>query len=40
LAYDAAERQMVLFGGQAVLSELRDTWTWNGITWSRPAPGR
>ncbi|MFZ0170349.1 MAG: kelch repeat-containing protein [Acidimicrobiales bacterium] len=36
LAYDAATRQLVLFGGENpdAFSFYSDTWTWNGTTWT------
>ena len=45
VVYDAATRQLVLFGGdtwqttdytstQGVLTTLSDTWTWNGTSWT------
>ncbi len=44
MAYDSARQQVVLFGGFAghSLTELGDTWIWNGTDWSNPlfiAPG-
>ncbi|MFV9507292.1 MAG: kelch repeat-containing protein [Oscillochloridaceae bacterium umkhey_bin13] len=42
LAYDAAQQQIVLFGGwyshSAGTTYLRDTWLWNGTTWSEAVP--
>lgn len=44
LAYDAARRRVVLFGGSDVTGLLSDTWEWDGMTWTRrstvlaPAP--
>lgn len=43
LAYDAARRRMVLFGGGSYgpgcgLSGCNDTWEWDGATWSRRTP--
>jgi hypothetical protein len=38
VAYDAAHRQVVLFGGFDGTSFLGDTWTWNGSTWHQRAP--
>lgn len=36
MAYDAADREMVLFGGtNATVPAMRDTWTFNGTTWTR-----
>jgi len=37
VAYDAATRQVVLFGG-GKLSGMNDTWTWNGIDWTQQSP--
>ena len=40
MAYDAARRQVVLFGGRDYTNNsLRDTWTWDGSTWTKKAPG-
>src|SRR5215469_12142789 len=42
MAYDAATRHVVLFGGvppNSVLA-LGDTWTWNGSTWTRRHPAK
>jgi hypothetical protein len=48
MVYDEARRQVVLFGGQEAvqnpdaagqgLSVLKETWTWDGKTWSQQAP--
>ena len=38
MAYDAATRNAVLFGGVGRVNYLRDTWTWDGSTWTRQAP--
>ena len=44
MAYDAATKQIVLFGGQSAtpvnggLPPLADTWTWDGSTWSQQTP--
>ncbi len=45
MAYDVARGQVVLFGGGRVLLNestdskyLRDTWTWDGSTWTRLSP--
>ena len=35
MAYDAARRRTVLFGGQ---NGLGDTWEWDGVTWLRKEP--
>ena len=38
MAYDAASRQLVLFGGDQWSSTfLGDTWTWNGSRWTQVA---
>ncbi len=43
MAYDAPTQQLVLLGGEGPGTELFDTWTWNGRTWteqpSMPSPG-
>ena len=38
LAYDAARRLVVLFGGLAGAAVLGDTWEWNGIVWRNVTP--
>lgn len=40
MAYDAATRTVVLFGGDhhAVGDPFNDTWTWHGTTWVRQRP--
>ena len=40
MAYDAAHGGVVLFGGYAGIWEdsLNDTWTWNGINWTKMNP--
>ncbi len=38
MAYDAATRTVVLFGGFNKHHWLGDTWTWNGTTWARQHP--
>src|SRR5215813_7535515 len=38
MAYDAATGTVVLFGGLIHGTVLRDTWTWNGTTWTKQAP--
>jgi len=44
MAYDAARRQVVLFGGQGegpncpLYGSCGDTWTWNGKTWTQLSP--
>ena len=37
MAFDAATHQMLLYGGYDPVSgqNLRDTWQWTGLTWSR-----
>lgn len=35
LAYDAARRRVVLFGGSDVSGVRSDTWEWDGVTWTR-----
>lgn len=34
MAYDAATREIVLFGGSGSDGELGDTWIWDGSTWA------
>ena len=47
MAYDAATRTVLLFGGEGKLSrgpdggsdgELSDTWSWSGTTWTKLSP--
>jgi len=40
MAYDAARKQVVLFGGLDARTgaPLDDTWTWNGTTWTQQTP--
>ncbi|MCO5168093.1 MAG: hypothetical protein M9894_17250 [Planctomycetes bacterium] len=42
MAYDAARREVVLFGGRTgdrrAREHLRDTWTWDGRTWTPREP--
>jgi uncharacterized protein (TIGR03437 family) len=44
MAYDSAHGQVVLFGGNVVLSSgnagsvFSDTWTWDGSTWTQKSP--
>jgi hypothetical protein len=43
MAYDAATHSTVLFGGyrrssSGALTQLAETWTWNGTTWTKQAP--
>ncbi len=44
MAYDAARRRMVLFGGRGFSAPMGDTWLWDGIAWiavaSSPPPAR
>lgn len=44
LAYDEANRDLVLFGGSSPSGSLNETWTWDGKDWRRyevrPAPPR
>jgi len=35
MAYDAATKQVLLFGGYGDYAESNDTWTWNGSNWSQ-----
>lgn len=35
MAYDAATRRIVLFGGSSGSTQLAETWEWNGQTWSQ-----
>jgi len=34
-AYDAARKQVVLFGGQNNVGKFNDTWVWNGELWTQ-----
>jgi hypothetical protein len=38
MAYDAASRTVVLFGGQDRSRTLDDTWTWDGSGWAQARP--
>jgi hypothetical protein len=38
MAYDSATGSVVLFGGANGGSDLNDTWTFNGVTWTRLSP--
>src|SRR5262249_40143865 len=41
IAYDAAHRKIVLFGGcrdYRCIYPLNDTWTWDGSTWKQESP--
>ncbi|MCI4366235.1 MAG: kelch repeat-containing protein [Thermoplasmata archaeon] len=40
MAYDAADSEMVLFGGFTGSSDLADTWTFNGTTWTHVTPAK
>jgi len=37
MAYDAARKRVVLFGGANVLGRLNDTWEWDGRAWAEVA---
>jgi len=38
MAYDAATSQLVLFSGSGADGAPRDTWTWDGATWTQQSP--
>jgi hypothetical protein len=38
MAYDAANRTVVLFGVQGQHRVLNDTWTWDGSSWTKHTP--
>jgi hypothetical protein len=38
MAYDAAHRVVVLFGGTGYGPNYQDTWTWDGSTWAKQSP--
>jgi hypothetical protein len=38
MAYDRATGTVVLFGGGGLDHKFRETWTWNGTTWTRQTP--
>jgi sugar lactone lactonase YvrE len=39
VAYDAATKQVVLFGGSDALGDaLGETWIWNGLSWAQRTP--
>jgi hypothetical protein len=38
MAYDAATKTVVLFGGDVSDGDINDTWTWNGTTWTEQHP--
>ncbi len=38
MAYDAAQNQVVLFGGFGGISDLNDTWVWDGTNWTQLSP--
>lgn len=40
MAYDAARRQVVLFGGCDGSDEFDDTWVWDGSTWTEGYPSQ
>jgi hypothetical protein len=40
LGYDAADKQVILFGGRAAYGQfVNDTWVWNGHTWQKQTSG-
>jgi hypothetical protein len=38
MAYDAADGQVVLFGGDSSVGRQNDTWTWDGTDWTQRHP--
>lgn len=38
LSYDPLTKEIVLFGGYHDSVNLKDTWTWNGVTWTQQFP--
>lgn len=38
MAYDAATKQLILFGGQSGPNLLNETWTWTGSNWVNLSP--
>lgn len=38
MAYDAARKEVVMFGGENDDGFLEDTWTWNGTAWTNKTP--
>jgi hypothetical protein len=38
MVYDAAMREIILFGGHGEQNYLGDTWAWNGTTWTELHP--
>jgi hypothetical protein len=38
MAYDRADGEIVLLGGQGLSGDLTDTWTWNGTNWTQQSP--
>jgi hypothetical protein len=38
MAYDAAQGQVVLFGGSDGINQFNDTWVWNGTNWTQLSP--
>jgi hypothetical protein len=38
MAYDAANNDVLLFGGQGDFANLHDTWAWDGKAWTRLHP--
>src|SRR6266852_2237179 len=37
-AYDPAQKDAVLFGGANFFTSYGDTWTWNGVCWTKLHP--
>ena len=38
MALEAADQQVLLFGGERQYGQVGDTWTWDGTSWTRQAP--
>lgn len=38
MAYDPARQETVLFGGASLLGVYGDTWTYDGLTWTKESP--
>src|SRR5947207_2004376 len=38
MAYDAATKQLILFGGQTGPDFLNETWSWTGSNWVKLSP--
>lgn len=38
MAYDAARRQLVMFGGGVGNTTFGDTWVWDGVDWTQKFP--